>query len=89
MSLEHRDLALNVGDYGRTASIFNLVSQCARFGLSPEGARKVINAVVVVVRTWREVFGEQGVAARDIEYIAPAFLPECFFLEDPPQPIEI
>jgi serine/threonine-protein kinase HipA len=57
--------------------------------LSPEEARKVIDAVVVVVGTWREVFGEGGVAAKDIEYIAPAFLPECFFLEEPPQPVGI
>jgi serine/threonine-protein kinase HipA len=88
-SLEHRDLALTVGDHGRTASVFNLVSQCARFGLSPEEARKVIDAIVVVVRTWREVFEEADVAVKDIEYIAPAFLPESFFQEKPPQPVGI
>lgn len=87
VSLEHRDLALAVGDHGRTASIFNLVSQCARFGLSREEARKLIDAVVAVVGTWREVFEAGGVAARDIEYIAPAILPQCFFLEDPPGPV--
>ena len=88
-SLEHRDLALTVGNHGRTASVFNLISQCARFGLSSEEARKVIDAVVAVVGTWREVFGKEGVAAKDIEYIAPAFLPQCFFMEEPPQPVEI
>lgn len=88
-SLDHRDLALTVGDHGRTASIFNLISQCARFGLSTEEARNVIDAIVAVVKTWRDVFREQAVAAKDIEHIAPAFLPECFFLEEPPQPVEI
>ena len=88
LSLEHRDLALTVGDHGRTASIFNLVSQCARFGLSPDEARKMIDAIVAVVGTWREVFEEHGVAAKDIEHIAPAFLPECFFRKEPPQPVE-
>ena len=49
----------------------------------------MIDAVVVVVGTWREVFGEEGVAAKDIEYIAPAFLSACFFQEGPPEPVEI
>jgi serine/threonine-protein kinase HipA len=89
LSLEHRDLALTVGDYGRTASYFNLVSQCARFGLSREEAQKVIDEVVAVVRTWREVFEGEGVAAQDIEYIAPAFLPECFFRKEPPQAVGV
>ena len=39
VSLERRDLALTVGNYGRTASIYNLLSQAGRFGLSPQGAR--------------------------------------------------
>lgn len=89
LSLDHRDLALTVGDYGRTASIFNLLSQCARFGLSREGARNVIDGVVRPLRAWREVFEAEGVAAKDIEYIAPAFLPECFFQQEPPQPVEV
>jgi serine/threonine-protein kinase HipA len=86
LSLEHRDLAMTVGDHGRTASIGNLVSQSARFGLSGEEARAVIDAVVVAVRTWREVFERNGVTTKDIDYIAPAFLPECFFQEWQPQP---
>jgi len=89
LSLEHRDLALAVGDYGRTASYFNLISQCARFGLGRQEAQKVIDEVVEVVRTWREVFEQEGVAAKDIEYIAPAFLPECFFQKEPAQPIGV
>ncbi len=34
VSLERRDLALTVGNYGRTASHYNLLSQAGRFGLS-------------------------------------------------------
>jgi serine/threonine-protein kinase HipA len=34
VSLERRDLALSIGDHGRTASIYNLISQAGRFGLS-------------------------------------------------------
>ena len=83
VSLERRDLAMTVGTYGRTASIYNLVSQCERFGLTIEAARKEIENVVATVRTWRDHFRACGVSAKDVEYIAPAFLPESFFLEKP------
>jgi len=83
VSLEHRDLAMMIGTYGRTASIYNLLSQCQRFGLTSEAARKEIESVVGTVRSWRDHFRACSVAAKDIEYIAPAFLPECFFFERP------
>ncbi|AOS79326.1 MULTISPECIES: type II toxin-antitoxin system HipA family toxin [Hydrogenophaga] len=84
VSLERRDLALTVGDYGRTASIYNLLSQAGRFGLSAQEARGEIDRLVDVVRHWRESFFACGVPAKDIEYIAPAILPDCFFFESNP-----
>lgn len=84
VSLERRDLALSIGDHGRTASIYNLISQAGRFGLSVADARAEINRLVDVVRHWRESFFACGVSARDIDHVAPAFLPECFFFESPP-----
>lgn len=84
ISLERRDLALTVGSYGRTASIYNLLSQASRFGLSVEDARQEIDRIVVVVRQWRDSFFACGVSAEDIEQIAPAILPECFFFEKRP-----
>jgi len=84
VSLERRDLALTVGDYGRTASIYNLLSQAGRFGLSAEEAREEIDRLVDVVRHWRDGFHACGVLAEDINYIAPAILPECFFFERRP-----
>ena len=85
VSLERRDLALAVGKFGRTASVYNLISQCARFGLSVEAANAEIERIASVVSGWREVFVSCGVSAQDVEYIAPAFLPECFFFTQPPQ----
>ena len=38
---------------------------------------------VATVRTWRDRFRASGTSAKAIEYIAPAFLPECFFFEGP------
>jgi serine/threonine-protein kinase HipA len=84
VSLERRDLALTVGDYGRTASIYNLLSQAGRFGLSAEEARGEIDRLVDVVRHWRDGFHACGVLVEDINYIAPAILPECFFFERRP-----
>jgi len=82
VSTERRDLALVVGDYGRTASIPNLLSQAGRFGLAPEEAESIVNSVVAAVRQWQVCFAACGVSARDMAYIAPAFLPECFFHYD-------
>lgn len=84
VSLERRDLALTVGNYGRTASIYNLISQAGRFGLSAQDAREKIIQIVDVVRKWRETFSACGVSARDMDYIATAMLPECFFFEKRP-----
>jgi serine/threonine-protein kinase HipA len=85
VSLERRDLAMTVGTYGRAASIYNLLSHCERFGLTTEAARKEIENVVSTVGTWRDRFRACGVSAKDVEYIAQAFLPECFFFEKPPE----
>jgi serine/threonine-protein kinase HipA len=87
VSLERRDLAMTVGTYGRTASVYNLISQCDRFGLTTEAARKEIEHVVTIVKGWRDHFLACGVSAKDVEYMAPAFLPECFFFEKPPDEI--
>jgi serine/threonine-protein kinase HipA len=83
VSLERRDLAMIVGMYGRTASVYNLLSQCERFGLTIEAARSEIDAIIITVRTWRNHFQASGVSAKDIEYLAQAFLPQCFFVEKP------
>jgi serine/threonine-protein kinase HipA len=83
VSLERRDLAMTLGTNGCTASIYNLLSQCERFGLSAEAARKEIEGIVTIVRTWRDHFRACGVSAKDVEYVAQAFLPECFFFEKP------
>ena len=83
ISMERRDLALVAGSHGRSASIYNIVSQCARFGVKPEAAKREIDTIVAIVRGWREHFHACGVSAQDIEYITSAFLPPCFFNEQP------
>src|SRR3989454_353585 len=60
VSLERRDLAMTIGAYGRTASIYNVLSQCERFGLTIEAARQEIDKIVAVVRAWRGHLRGQG-----------------------------
>jgi len=83
VAIDKRSLALVVGQYGRTASIYNLLSQCTRFGLKPAAARSEIESIVAIVKEWREHFHQCGVSAEDIETMATAFLPPCFFYENP------
>jgi serine/threonine-protein kinase HipA len=83
-SLERRDLAMSVGNYGRTASIYNLLSHAGRFGLSAQEARTEIDKIVDVVRHWRDTFLTCGVSAKDLDHIAPAMLPDSFFFERQP-----
>ncbi|OIN92199.1 MAG: hypothetical protein AUJ20_08555 [Comamonadaceae bacterium CG1_02_60_18] len=84
LSLERRDLALETGRYGRVASIYNLLSDCGSFGLKFDDAQQIIDKMVDVVKTWRELFARHKVAQRSVEYISGAILPECFFRTEPP-----
>jgi serine/threonine-protein kinase HipA len=67
------------------AGLCRSVTQAGRFGLSVADARAEINRLVDVVRHWRESFFACGVSAKDIDHVAPAFLPECFFFESLPE----
>jgi serine/threonine-protein kinase HipA len=40
---------------------------------------------VAATQSWSDRFRLSGVSAKDVEYIAPAFLPESFFFEEPPE----
>lgn len=83
LSLERRDLALEAGRFGRVASIYNLVSGSASFGLAQEDALQVIGHMVDVVKDWRAFFSRHRVAQRAVDYLAPAILPESFFRQTP------
>jgi serine/threonine-protein kinase HipA len=49
VSQKRRDLAMTIGTYGRTASVYNLLSQCERFGLTTEAAAREIEKMVATV----------------------------------------
>lgn len=83
-SPDRRYLALTVGDYGRTSSIYKSLSQAGSFGLSAEEAGGQIDRIVDAVRHWRDSFCACGVSAEHIDHITPAILPDCFAFERRP-----
>ena len=87
MSKERRDLALQVGAFGRSASVYNLLSQPEVFGLSAQGARAEIDRMHEKVSHWQAIFKKYGVCEVDIVAIAPAMLPQSFERIEPPGPI--
>jgi serine/threonine-protein kinase HipA len=74
VSVERRDLAMSAGDGGRYAQATNLLSQCARFLLSREEARALIDSMEAQVKaSWYATARAAGVSEADCERIAGAF----------------
>jgi serine/threonine-protein kinase HipA len=63
--------SIGVGAMGAASTMDNALSQCGRFYLSLEEAKKIIEQVREAVSHWRTVFLEAGISHRDI----PAFCP--------------
>lgn len=87
VSVERRDLALEVGRFGRAAGLYNILSRCDGFGLTKEEAQALIDGMLAVVRGWREFFVQRGVEHRSIEMLEQAMLPPSFFLDTPPDAV--
>jgi serine/threonine-protein kinase HipA len=87
VSVERRDLALEVGRFGRAAGLYNILSRCDVFGLTKQEAQTLIDRMLEVVRGWREVFIQRGVEHRSIEMLEHAMLPPSFFRDTPPDAV--
>ena len=75
VSDERRDLAMSCGDYGRWANANNLLSQSARFLLSPTEATAIIDEVETVVAVnWYRTLKAHGVSEPDAQTLKGAFL---------------
>ncbi len=64
--------ALTVGKYDRTASVENLLSECARFGLRIEHAREIMSEVYAVTQHAEDYFDGAGMSRADIAVVAGA-----------------
>ena len=75
ISLERRDLAMACGDQGRCANAGNLLSQSARFLLTPDEANAIIDDVEAVVKSaWYRTLKGEGVSEQDAETLKGAFV---------------
>jgi serine/threonine-protein kinase HipA len=84
VSIERRDLAMACGDYGRYANVKNLLSQSARFLLTPEQAEAIVDHTEADVKNrWYSVARGAGVSETDCDKIAAAFAYEGFRLKPP------
>ena len=74
ISMERRDLALNIGDAGRYANAENILSQSLRFLLKREVAQALVNDMETRVKaTWYQVARSVGVSESHCAIIADAF----------------
>jgi serine/threonine-protein kinase HipA len=74
VSLERRDLAMELGSAGRWANAQNLVSEAPRFLLTTEQAEAIVSDVEARVRDgWYRTARRVGVTERDCEAISGAF----------------
>jgi serine/threonine-protein kinase HipA len=74
VSIEHRDLALTIGNEGRIATAANLLSQSGRFLLGRDEAVTIIDDMEQRIRgTWYDVARAEGVSVRDCDLIQGAF----------------
>jgi serine/threonine-protein kinase HipA len=75
VSIEHRDLAMAIGDFGRYASAQNLLSQSRRFLLGEAEAKKIVTEMkATVAKTWYTVARAEGVTLSDCKKINDAFI---------------
>ena len=75
VSIEHRDLAMTVGDLGRYANAQNLLSQRRRFLLGEAEAQKIVaDTEACVAKTWYNVARGEGVTPADCKKINDAFV---------------
>ena len=59
-----------IGEDGKTGSLANAISQCSRFGLTPDTAARHIQKVIEVVDPWKGHFKRCGVSRSDIDQLA-------------------
>lgn len=87
VSQERRDLALDAGDHGRAASLYNVLSRCEVFGLSKEDAKSQVDVMLNVVKGWRTHFAAHGIDARTLDMLDGAILPPSFHRTSAPEPV--
>ena len=79
LSIERRDLALACGDFGRHANADNLLTQSARFLVSQDEARRIIDDIESNVKNqWYDIARREGVSEQDCRRLAGSFAYDGF-----------
>jgi serine/threonine-protein kinase HipA len=73
VDVKPRHHALTLDEMDDASSIDTALSVAGQFGLSPETAKAIAEEVGVAVLAWRQVAGEHGLTAAQIERMASAF----------------
>lgn len=82
ISVERRDLAMTIGQFGRYANRSNLLSSAGAFRLREEEASEIVSAMVEIVRSrWYAVFRREAVSEKDRETVSRAFVYDGLFLD--------
>jgi serine/threonine-protein kinase HipA len=66
-------LAMEIGDLGRQATLENLRTAVAAFGLKPKDADEQLATLRQSVRQWRDCLGEHGVDDATLHLLEPSF----------------
>lgn len=67
------DLSINIGRYGRAASLENIHSAIPSFGISASESGQIIRSILNVIANWQQYFQAAGVDARTAELFADTF----------------
>ncbi len=70
-------LALNIGEYGKEASVANAQSIAKYFDIADETARQVIDALSEQVQDWETHYRDCGVSIEDINKLRHSFNRTC------------
>lgn len=74
-----RDLAMDVGTFGRAATRENILSMSPRFSMPRDEATRVIDEMIAIVRAeWEGELKRRGATQRDVDTVRPAMLNEGF-----------
>jgi len=75
---------IGVGAFGTASTVENALSQCGRFFLTREEARRIVDEVKAVASTWRSVFADAGASANDRYRLS-----DCFAVADEATAVQV
>lgn len=82
-----RDHAMNIGKFGATGTLANVISAADAFGLNVESASRVVDEMIGIVEKWERIADQLKVSEADICQIRWAILHKDIFDGYAPAPV--